>query len=268
MQDESDYESVEVELLEEELEASESEEQEPEAEESSEPKKLKSGYVDLSDLPEEKRKPIESRFGELTREKAKEALRARQLEAEVRELKAKVEKVDPPKVVSMPDAELAIENPAEFTRQNQAYHDSLVKQREYEAQKQAQEERLKSVQVQQKQSLVEGYNQKIVELGIDTKLLTDASASLYEAGVGQALEDFFLSDPQGPALVAEIGTNYEELYKLSMMTPVQQASYIERHVRPRITPQKKPSAPPPPKQVSGSRGVGKPSNEKYGFVVE
>lgn len=254
MFEESDYESVDDELPEEELEASESEEQEPEAEESSEQKR-KSGYVDLSDLPEEKRKPIESRFGELTREKAKEALRARQLEAEVRELKARVEKVDPPKVVSMPDAELAIENPAEFTRQNQAYHDSLVKQREYEAQKQAQEERLKSVQVQQKQSLVEGYNQKIVELGIDTKLLTDASASLYEAGVGQALEDFFLSDPQGPALVAEIGTNYEELFKLSTMTPVQQASYIERHVRPRITPQKKQPAPPPPKQVTGSRGV-------------
>lgn len=255
MQD-SDYESVEVELPEEELEASEPEEQEAEAEESSEPKKLKSGYVDLSDLPEEKRKPIESRFGELTREKAKEALRARQLEAEIRELKAKVEKVEPPKVVSMPDAELAIENPAEFTRQNQAYHDSLVKQREYEAQKQAQEEQLKSVELKQKQESQQFYLQKVEELGIDKKLLHEASANLYSAGIGQGLEDFFLTDPQGPALVAEIGTNFEEIFQLSQMSPVKQAAYIERFVRPRIAPQKKPSAPPPPKQVSGSRGVG------------
>lgn len=267
MQDESDYESVEVELLEDELEASEPEQQETESEESLEPKK-KSNYVDLSDLPEEKRKPIESRFGELTREKAKEALRARQLEAELRELKAKVEKVEPPKVVSMPDAELANENPAEFNRQNQAYHDSLVKQREYEAQKQAHEEQLKSVELKQKQESQQFYLQKVEELGIDKKLLHEASANLYEAGVGQGLEDFFLNDPQGPALVAEIGTNFEELYQLSQMSPVRQAAYIERVVRPRIAPQKKPSAPPPPRQVSGSRGVGKPSNEKYGFVVE
>lgn len=267
MQDESDHESVEVELLEDELEASESEEQETEPEESLEPKK-KSNYVDLSDLPEEKRKPIESRFGELTREKAKEALRVRQLEAENRELKAKVDKVEPPKVVSMPDAELAIENPAEFTRQNQAYHDSLVKQREYEAQKQAQEEQLKSVELKQKQESQQFYLQKVEELGIDKKALATASEELYKYGVGQGLEDFFLADPIGPALVTEIGNNYEELYQLSQMSPVQQVSYIERFVRPRIAPQKKPSAPPPPRQVSGSRGVGKPSNEKYGFVVE
>jgi len=268
MQEDSDYESVEVELPEEDLEASEPEEQESEPEESSERKKPKSGYVDLSDLPEEKRKPIESRLGELTRERAKEALKARQLEAEIRELRAKVDKVEPPKVVSMPDAELAIENPAEFNRQNQAYNDSLIKQREYESQKQAQEEQLKSVHIQQKQQSQQTYLQKVDELGIDKKLLHEASTNLYEAGVGQALEDFFLADPQGPALVAEIGTNFEELYKLSQMTPVQQASYIERYVRPRIAPVKKQSAPPPPKQVSGSRGVGKSVSDKHGFIVE
>jgi hypothetical protein len=143
-----------------------------------------------------------------------------------------------------------------------------VKQRQYEAQKQANEEQMRAAQLQQKEQLASTYNQRIEELGVDVNSLKEAAKNVYDAGVGQGLEDFFLTDPQGPALVAEIGNNFEELYQLSLMSPVQQASYIERHVRPRIIPKKKVSAPPPPKQVSGSRGSGKAANDKYGFIVE
>lgn len=275
MQDESDF-DLDVEVgqqpIEDEVqdEQEESEVEESQTEATSEGvERKKSGWVDLSAIPEGVRKPIEGRLGELTREKAKEAFKARQLEAELNQLKAKFEKVEPPKEIQMPSYELAIENPEEFNRQNRAYNDSLIAKRQYDDAIKAQEERSVALQQQQTQRQLETYAQKVKALDVDPALMLEAERNLADAGIAQKIGGFLLADEDGAALVKELGGNFEELYQLSQMSPERIVSYIERNVRPRLSKVKKPSAPPPPTRVSGSRGTGTKSvNDKFGFTIE
>ncbi|HEX7764177.1 MAG TPA: hypothetical protein VF433_11280 [Cellvibrio sp.] len=268
MQDESDF-DLEVEVSEEVVEDDVQDEQEDSDATESEAKatnegveRKKSGWVDLSAVPEDIRKPIEGRLGELTREKAKEAFERRKLEAELNQLRAKLEKAEPPKEIPMPSYELYIENPEEFARQNQAWKDSQREIVKYEEAQKAQEERSVALQQQEQQRQLETYAQKVKALNVDPDLMLEAERNLADAGLAQKIGGFLLADEDGAALVKELGGNFEELYKLSQMDATQIVSYIERNVRPRLSKVKKQSAPPPPTKVSGSRGTGSTSQNK------
>lgn len=281
MQDESDF-DLDVEVgqqpIEDEVqdEQQESEVEESQTEATSEGvERKKSGWVDLSAIPEDVRKPIEGRLGELTREKAKEAFKARQLEAELNQLKAKFEKVEPPKEIQMPSYELAIENPEEFNRQNRAYNDSLIAKRQYDDAIKAQEERTVALQQQEQQSLLESYAKRVEALGADPELMREAEYRIGIAGLAPHIGQFLLRHPKGAEIVKELGSNSQELDFLSDIaykSPIAKEeiiSYIAENVVPRLSKVKKPSAPPPPTRVSGSRGTGTKSvNDKFGFTIE
>jgi hypothetical protein len=251
-----------------EVDTPEVEEQEQEAEtqdtSTGEDEKPESDYVDFSKLPEDMRKPIEKRIGHLYRE----SMKAKKLEARLAELESKLATPKEIPEVKMPDADLAIENPTEFVRQNQAYIDYQSKLNDQKKQSEADAERLKQTQAQELQERLSNFNRRADSKKIDKGLIQAGAALLDEAGVAVKVGDLILDDEDGPDILVYLNNDFEAVDMLSRLPQHKAIQYLERVIRPKATAKKKPSAPPPPTKVQGTRGTGKTVVDKHGFSVE
>lgn len=241
-------------------------EQEVETQDSStgEDEKPESDYVDFSKLPEDMRKPIEKRIGHLYRE----SMKAKKLEAEIANLKAKLEAPKEIPEVKMPDADLAIENPSEFLKQNQAYINYQMTVDAQKKQSEAAAEALKEAQAKELQDRLTTFNSRVSQKKIDQGLIRAGAALLDEAGVAEKIGDLILDDEDGPDILVYLNNDFESVDMLSRLSQPKAIQYLERVIRPKATAKKKPSAPPPPTKVSGTRGTGKTVVDKHGFTVE
>ncbi len=226
--------------------------------------KPESDYVDFDKLPEDMRKPIEKRIGHLYRE----SMKAKKLEAEIADLKARLEAPREIQEVKMPDADLAIENPSEFIRQNQAYIDYQMKVDAQKKQSEANAERLAQAQAQELQERVSAFNRRAEQKKIDRGLIQAGAMLLEEAGVANKVGDLILDDEDGADMLVYLNNDFEAVDMLSRLPQYKAIQYLERVIRSKATAKRKPSAPPPPTKVQGTRGTGKTAVDKYGFTVD
>lgn len=234
----------------------EEQEQEVETQDGStgEDEKPESDYVDFSKLPEDMRKPIEKRIGHLYRE----SMKAKKLEVRIAELEAKLEAPKEITEVKMPDADLAIENPSEFLKQNQAYINYQMTVDAQKKQSEAAAEALKEAQAKELQDRLTTFNSRVSQKKIDQGLIRAGAALLDEAGVAEKIGDFILDDEDGPDILVYLNNDFEAVDMLSRLSRQSEVyKYLERVIRPKATAKKKPSAPPPPTKVQGTRGAQK-----------
>jgi hypothetical protein len=84
---------------------------------------------------------------------------------------------------------------------------------------------------------------------------------LVSSGMSQDLQVFILDDDEGPQMAEVLRADPVALDELVHMSPVQQASYMERHVRPKAAALKpKTTEAPDPAETLGGRGA--PDNER------
>lgn len=250
----SDQDYDESEIIDDVSEVEEAEEIESTDQEEVSEVQQRSGYVDLSDLSEDKQKAIKARFGELTREKSKAQLELQKARAIIAANEQKQFEQARPKEVEAPDFRLAIENPAEFTRQYDAHMQSKVEVENFRHQENYYREQQANQERERLANSLKSYNSQVESLGVDKAFMAEAEKNLDDAGIAKKIGSFLLEDPQGAAIVKELGSDIHELFNLSGMTPVQIVSYIERNIRPKLSTPKKQAAPSPVTKVTGSRG--------------
>lgn len=204
-----------------------------------------SGYVEIKDPK------VKARVDQLTREKWEARRKAESLERKLQELESN--KTQPPEEVKAPDADLAIDNPAEFAKQQQAYAEYLRKQYAHEQQEEQRKSEAEKLQKEQFDQRISTYNSNIDRLKIDRSQLAKAAESIEKAGLDENVVNFLLEDEEGPALVAHLGSNIEDLIEVAGMKPYKAIAYMERVVRAKAGKKKTSSAPPPPKRVKGAR---------------
>jgi len=238
-------------------------EQEIETQESSqgEDEKPANDYVDLSKLPDDVREAVERRIGHLYRE----SVVAKKLKAEIADLKAKLEAPKEIPEVKMPDADLAIENPSEFIRQNQAYINYQMTVDAQKKQSEAAAEALKEAQAKELQDRLATFNSRVSQKKIDQGLIRAGAALLDEAGVAEKIGDLILDDEDGPDILVYLNNDFEAVDMLSRLSQPKAIQYLERVIRQKATAKRKPSAPPPPTKVQGTRGTQKSSADSWKF---
>ncbi len=233
-------------------------EQEIETQESSqgEDEKPTNDYVDLSKLPDDVREAVERRIGHLYRE----SVVAKKLKAEIADLKAKLETPKEIPEVKMPDADLAIENPSEFIRQNQAYVNYQMTVDAQKKQTEAAAEALKEAQAKELQDRLTTFNGRAANKKISAGLI-QAGAALIDSAVDEngvsvanKIGDLILDDEDGPDILVYLNNDFEAVDMLSRLPQAKAIQYLERVIRQKATAKKKPSAPPPPTKVQGTRG--------------
>lgn len=234
---------------EEEIEESEGDVEQGESEE----KPTKTSYVDTSKIQDpELRKQIDGRIGELYRlskvgEKAESE--ARKLREELEAIRNKQELVE----VAAPSVDLAIDDPQKFAEQQRLHSEYLAKKYQHDQQEQAKAKQVEEANRQAQAEKITAYNKRVKALKIEPEILKAASEQVVSAGISNDLVEFLLEHDYGPALVKHLGTNFEDLYEVSNMSPLKAVAYIEKSVLPKAVQKKTPSAPPPPTKVKGAR---------------
>lgn len=201
----------------------------------------RSGYVETDDPK------VKERLARLTREKH-DALRAKhKVEQEARQYREELEKLKAPKEVTAPGADLAIDDPAEFARQQQAYFDHIRQKTEHDNKKKELEQREAQTKQQEFQAAAQKYTERAKQLKIDESTLQQAAALVHQAEVSQDLVSYLLRHENGPKIVVDLAADPELLYEIATLSPIEAAARIERMQIKRNPP------PPPPTRVNGSR---------------
>jgi len=254
LQDQQDDYEAEVENQVDELDDAEAEESEGEGEQGARQEKAKSNFVDFDKIPDEDlRHQVKSRVGELYR-KSLEADQAKtklqKLQEELDAIKAEKELV----VVEEPSVDLAIDNPTKFAQQQKAYSEYLVKKHQQEQMQQAKAKQAEEANKQVIAQKSAEYHKRAIELKVDANLHKAAIDNATSAGVlTDVVTQYLLKHKAGPAIMTHIGSNFEELHKLSQMDDGSRLEYIIENIAPKAMQRKTPGAPPPPTKVKGAR---------------
>lgn len=213
----------------------------------------KSSYVDTSKIPDHNlRKQVDGRIGELYRQsmEGKKAIaEAKQLREELDAIRNQKELVEVP----APSVDLAIDDPKRFAEQQKAHSEYLAKKYAHDQQQQAKAKQLQEATQKAQSERIAAYNKRIADLKIEPTIMKAAADQVISAGLSDDLVHYFLEHDYGPALVKHLGTNFDDLYQVSQMSPLQAVAYIEKSVLPKAVSKKTPSAPPPPTKVTGAR---------------
>lgn len=212
-----------------------------------------SGYVETDDPK------VKERLGRLTREKHEALRRERKAADEARQLREELQKLKAPKPVEPPSADLAIDDPSEYARQQSAYVEHVKQQAVFDQQKKQLEDQSAQQKNEAKQAAAMEYTKRAQQLKIEPQALQQSAALLSQAGISEDLEDYLLRHEQGPKLVVELAANPDLLYEIVELSPVQAAARLERlSIR-------KNNPPPPPTRVNGSRSSGTRDNDGTTF---
>lgn len=213
----------------------------------------RSGYVETDDPK------VKERLARLTREKH-DALRAKhKIEQEARQYREELEKLKAPKEVAQPSADLAIDDPAEFARQQQAYVEHIRQKTEHDNKKAELEQREKQTKQQEFQADAQKYDERAKQLKIDQETLKQAASLVQQAEISQELVMHLLKHENGPKIVVDLAADPELLYEIATLSPIQAAARIERMSIKRNNP------PPPPTKVTGARSTGYRENDGTTF---
>lgn len=203
----------------------------------------KTGYVEFS-TPEQK-----ARVAEITRKRYEAEREAAKLKRELQQYQKAPEapkEVPPPSADPVTDPDIY----AKQAREREAYIREATKfETESEQRKQ------QSAQTEQKrlESLAETYNKNAERLKINPKVLQKAADTCTHYGISKELVEELLEDEDGPAIVAYLGHNIEDLAEVTSLSTAKAVKYIERQVRSKIHSKQTSKAPPPPTRVNGSR---------------
>lgn len=212
-----------------------------------------SDYVETDDPK------VLARFGHLTRQKTEAEKRALQERREREKLQKRLEeleskRVEPLKEVSAPDPDLAINDPDEFKRQQQAYVAYIRESERREIQGKQQKEQSEAEKQADLQSKVSAYSERAKTLGIEADKLAEAGTYV-GSHIPEDLVYTILEDEDGPALTMHLAENVEDLSALlDAKSPYRAGQVIER-MRSKLKTAKKPKSPPPspPTKVKGAR---------------
>jgi hypothetical protein len=218
-------------------------------------KPQKSGYVEFS-TPEQK-----ARVAEITRKRY-------EAERETARLKAELEKYkkapEPPKEVPPPSADPVTE-PDVYAKQAQAREAYIREATKFETESSQREQQSAAIEQQKQARLVENYNRNVERLKINPAMLAKAADTCTAYGINKELVNELLEDEDGPAIVAYLGNNIDDLAEVTSMSTAKAIKYIERQVRSKLNVKQTSKAPPPPTKVSGARKADNNAAPGYRF---
>jgi hypothetical protein len=214
-----------------------------------------STYLDFDNSDTLPTEAVKARMGEITR---KGRDRERELQAQLQQSEDTAQKLrqealnaSKPVEVLAPTADLAIDNPDEFTAQQQRREDFLKSQSTHTAKVEQNEQALKqSVEIAQQEKL-NTFQGNAQSDGLDMPTLNNAVNVVVSSGVSPEVADFLLTDKAGPKLAIELAKNPLQLQEIAGMTSMNAA--IKLNVMSQsLSKPKVPSAPPPAETLSGS----------------
>lgn len=211
--------------------------------------KPKSNYIDYDKSLDEQKDAVKQRINELYRK----SMKAEKLEQELESLRKQQEAVKPIKEVTMPDADLALDNPVEFNRQNAEYNAYLLEKHQRDIQEKAQKEQADSLRQQQEQERLNSFRGRAKEAGINDQALQYAAKAVEDSGLGAHIGGIILDHPNGAEMLNYLGNNFDVIHEMTMMPPAMAVAHLFEVVKPKAVQKKTTSAPPPPTKVSGSR---------------
>jgi hypothetical protein len=203
----------------------------------------KSGYVEFS-TPEQK-----ARVAEITRKRYEAEREAAKLKSELEQYRKPPE---PPKEVPQPTAD-PVTDPDIYAQQARAREAYIREATKFETE--SEQRKQQSAQSEQKRmgTLVETYNKNAERLKVSPAVLAKAADVCTQYGITKELVEELLEDEDGPAIVAYLGHNVEDLAEVTSLSTAKAVKYIERQVRAKLNTKQTSKAPPPPTRVNGSR---------------
>lgn len=158
---------------------------------------------------------------------------AEELKRKLAELEAKIPKEREPEIPALPDAwdDDYAEKMAQRDQaiQRRAAYDA--KQAALREQQIALEQQTLANRQREYVETVTAYSERAKKLGVSAEDLAKAGQTVATFGVSEDIANYILTDDQGPLITTYLGRNLAELEKLTKMSPMKAAAYIENVVR-------------------------------------
>jgi len=225
------------------------------SQEKDEVKPQKAGYVEFS-TPEQK-----ARVAEITRKRYEAERETARLKAELEQYKKAPE---PPKEVPPPSAD-PVTDPEIYAKQAREREAYIREAAKFETESAQREQQSAAIEQQKQARLVENYNRNIERLKINPAMLAKAADTCTAYGISKELVNELLDDEDGPAIVAYLGNNIDDLAEVTSVSTAKAIKYIERQVRSKLNVKQTSKAPPPPTKVTGSRKTDTHASNGYRF---
>lgn len=205
----------------------------------------------------DKEDKVEERIGELTRKRREAERLAEERQEKIEEMQRAMLEQNEPQVPDLPDPDDVSDS--EF-RDAVAQRDEAIRRRiDWQQQKQQltqqDEQRKQQSQLQSQQemqSAVKTYNERAKQIGVSNEELSQSAQIIGQVGLSNEIAMHILNDDLGPAITRHLGKNVQDLLEIAQANPIQAALYIERNIKPRLSPKRKTtSAKKPPQRVKG-----------------
>jgi len=155
------------------------------------------------------------------------------------ELEARIAELSAPKA---PNADLELDNPDEFKRQNDVFNAHTITKGQNAAVERAKVELRQEIAAERKQEQLnvetEKFNQKAdahikkgEAIGLSEEDMIVSANVLANVGVSNDVQDFIFDDPEGPQIADFLANNPKELEAMVELSTTGQISHIERVVR-------------------------------------
>lgn len=208
----------------------------------------------------------QKRFNKEVWEKNEAIRKAKKLEEELEQARAKREQAapqpEPTSQASMPSPDLVYSDPDAYAKQMTEWQNSVLAQAEARAAAKAEslvnETQTKAQQEAQQraqQELVNSYADRAIKSGLNAEKLIQAENMVAAYNPSQDVRDFLLSDPNGPHLMNYLADNQAELESLVQMSPMQAALKLDKLRDKALNANKGTTAPDPIEPLGGREAV-------------
>lgn len=195
-------------------------------------------------------KKVRSRIDEDFRKNKEIERQSKEAQRKIRELENQMLEMKKPKEVKLPSADLAIENPEEFQRQQAAYNESIKAQADYEYQRKERESLIRAEQERERQEQVGIFAERAKNAGVDMNQAAMA-AQIAMNELPQELHGFLAYHESAPQLLVRLASNPLEMKELASLSIAEAAVKLDRMAA-SFKKSTKSKAPPPIESLKGS----------------
>lgn len=207
---------------------------------------------------------------------AREAERkAEAAEQKAKELEDRLKALEAPKEPTVPDEPDPYSESYEQELRN--YREAVAAKARFDAANEYTQQQQQLVQQQQQeaeqqrvQSLINGFNERTVKLGLSQEVVNEAANKVVQYGIDPGLGQYIMSEDEGPLILAHLAQNPMEIDKLRSMSLPHAAVYVSTTIKqgaaslkPKVS-----SAPEPTEVLSGNGAPDKVSPNLRGAKFE
>ena len=230
--------------------------EQPEGQEAPQEKKEEfNGFIDFKsdpwrEAPEEVVKQTQARLAKESHQQSEAKRKLEEAAKRQKELEDQILELKKPKSQDLPDIDLAVTDPEEYQRQQQAYIDSQNAVNSWEQEKQERDKRLQEEADRAHLERLQGFISRSEKAGLTYNEI-NAAAEVLKGALPEGVGDYLIDHQFGGQLLVELRKNPVEAQMLANLNPIEAGVKLDAMAQ-KYKASTTSNAPPPDDPIKGA----------------